>query len=257
MWRDFFHFTKGEQYGIMVLAALVAGIFIGKFLFETKSSETDTEIVEQSATDTRIYYSERPANGDRQDKPPVSSPPKDKAKRYYNNETGSSQGKYREETGTYYSQSGRPAERSGRDGYSRQRKLQKGEVIELNSADTIQLKMVPGIGSYYARSISNYRHLLGGYYRKEQLQEVDLMRVENYEKMVAYFYIDTLLITPIPVNTASLGRLQAHPYLLFSKAKAITDLRREKGRINSIRELEVLEEFTSEDLERLRVYLEF
>ena len=42
-----------------------------------------------------------------------------------------------------------------------QAKLKAGEHIVLNTADTTQLKMVPGIGSYFARKVVQYGQRLG------------------------------------------------------------------------------------------------
>ena len=47
--------------------------------------------------------------------------------------------------------------------YQRPPKLEEGQTVDLNAADTTQLKMVPGIGSYFARQIVNYRKRLGGF----------------------------------------------------------------------------------------------
>ena len=44
--------------------------------------------------------------------------------------------------------------------YQRPPKLEEGQTINLNTADTTQLKMVPGIGSYFARQIVNYRKVV-------------------------------------------------------------------------------------------------
>lgn len=53
-------------------------------------------------------------------------------------------------------------------------KYQPGTVINLNEADTTELKKIPGIGSAIARMIVNYRTQLGGFYKIEQLQEKHL-----------------------------------------------------------------------------------
>jgi len=54
-------------------------------------------------------------------------------------------------------------------------------VVELNSADTIELTKIKGVGKAFARRIIAYRDLLGGYVRIDQLGEVygmqkDLLR---------------------------------------------------------------------------------
>ena len=53
-------------------------------------------------------------------------------------------------------------------------KYQPGTVVSLNSADTAELKKIPGVGSNIARMIVNYRERLGGFCRIEQLQEIHL-----------------------------------------------------------------------------------
>ena len=51
-------------------------------------------------------------------------------------------------------------------------KYPEGTVIDLNAADTAELKRIPGIGSGLARMIVAYRNRLGGFYSVSQLQEV-------------------------------------------------------------------------------------
>ena len=116
---------------------------------------------------------------------------------------------------------------------------------------------IPGIGSAFAKRITSYRNLLGGFYRLEQLQEVYGMYEELYEKIIPYMQTSTDEITQIPVNTASLDKLRAHPYINFYQAKAIIEIRKKKGKLENINELYLLEEFTEEDLERIKPYLAF
>jgi DNA uptake protein ComE-like DNA-binding protein len=247
-WKNFFYFSKQEQQGIIILIALIAGIFIGKLLFESKSSSVTYAETEAPSVALQTVYKEQPVTGGSKDKQTVQPT-------YYKN--SSPKNNRRDETRTYYVQSEKPAVQPAQNIFPYQKKLKEGEVIELNSADTTQLKMIPGIGTSYARRIAGYRRLLGGFYRKEQLLEVYGLETELYEKISPYLIIDTALITAIPVNTASLDKLKAHPYLRFFKAKAIVELRRKKGKISSISELESLEEFAAGDLEKVKVYLEF
>ena len=78
-----------------------------------------------------------------------------------------------------------------------------------------------------------------------------------YEKITPYLQTDTSKIIPIQVNTASLDKLRAHPYINFYQAKAIVEIRKKKGKLENIHELYLLEEFTTEDLERIKHYLAF
>jgi DNA uptake protein ComE-like DNA-binding protein len=116
---------------------------------------------------------------------------------------------------------------------------------------------IPGIGASYAKRIVAYRNILGGYYRLEQLQEVYDMYEELYEKITPYLSINSEAVTRLPANTASLDKLKAHPYLNFYQAKAIVEMRKKKGKLEDISEFVLLEEFTEEDLEKIKQYLEF
>ncbi len=51
-------------------------------------------------------------------------------------------------------------------------KLKEGEWVDLNKADTSDLKKIPGIGSYYAAKINRYGARLGGYISVDQLKEL-------------------------------------------------------------------------------------
>lgn len=132
-------------------------------------------------------------------------------------------------------------------------KYPAGTVIELNSADTTELKKIPGIGSGIARLIANYRYRLGGFYRIEQLGEIDL----DYEQLRPWFRIDTTAIRRLNLNRAGIERLRHHPYLNFYQAKAIVEWRRKKGKLTSLKPLRLYEEFPKADLERLAPYVCF
>ena len=57
--------------------------------------------------------------------------------------------------------------------------------IELNDADSATLLLVNGIGEKTAGRIVRYRERLGGYWRTEQLTEVEGVTESNYEKISA------------------------------------------------------------------------
>lgn len=132
-------------------------------------------------------------------------------------------------------------------------KYAPGTVVELNSADTTELKKIPGIGSAIARMIVDYRRRLGAYYRVEQLGDIRL----KADRLRTWFSVDTTLIRPIPVNKTSVERLMRHPYLNFYQAKVINEHRKKWGDIRSLKELSLYEEFTPADLARIAPYLSF
>ena len=132
-------------------------------------------------------------------------------------------------------------------------KYAEGTVIDLNRADTTELKKIPGIGSGIARMIAGYRKRLGGFYRIEQLAEIHL----DYEQLRSWFSIQPDDIRRINLNTASVERLRHHPYFNFYQAKVIVEHRQRNGRLKSLKPLVLYEEFTPEDLERISHYVCF
>ena len=126
-----------------------------------------------------------------------------------------------------------------------------GTIISLNSADTTELKKIPGIGSSIARMIVNYRERLGGFFRIEQLQEIHL----KAEKLRPWFSIDTHQTRRINVNKTGMERMMHHPYINYYQAKVIIEYRKKKGFLKSLKQLSLYEEFTPIDLERLEPYI--
>ena len=132
-------------------------------------------------------------------------------------------------------------------------KYPEGTLVDLNEADTTELKKIPGIGSGIARMIVAYRNRLGGFYDTAQLKEVDYVN----EGMLKWFKLENASIHKINANKAGLDKLRSHPYMNFYKAKVIMEYRRKKGKLKSLSQLSLYEEFTEKDLERLSYYLAF
>ena len=135
---------------------------------------------------------------------------------------------------------------------ARSRKLQPGENVDLNVADTTQLQLVPGIGSYFARRIVQYRDRLGGYVSVGQLDEI-----EDFPASAKSFLTVTSSPLRHDVNKLSLAQLRRHPYINYYQARAIVEYRRLRGPFQSLEDLASLPDFTPQDIQRLSPYLEF
>ena len=98
-------------------------------------------------------------------------------------------------------------------------KLAQGETIDLATADTTALKTVPGIGSYFARRVVEYRRRLGGFVRIEQLDEID----DFPQEAKSFLTLEQPAIEKININTLSMNELKKHPYINFYQARAIAD----------------------------------
>lgn len=135
-------------------------------------------------------------------------------------------------------------------------KFPAGTIVELNQADTLTLKKIPGIGSTFARRIVGYRELLGGFYTVEQLAEVYGIDEERYNSLYPWFKVDTTRIRPLLINQLPYKELLRHPYLNASQVRQLDRLRR-KAPLQSWNDFILLEEFSTVDYQRLRPYLSF
>lgn len=125
--------------------------------------------------------------------------------------------------------------------------------VDLNAADTVLLKRIPGIASYRARQIVQYRDRLGGFVSTRQLTEVEAIPEELYP----WFKVETGVLRKLNVNTATVSQLGRHPYMGFTRARAIDAYRRTHGSIRSLDDLRLLPDFTEEAIARLQPYIEY
>lgn len=132
-------------------------------------------------------------------------------------------------------------------------KYPEGTLVDLNRADTTELKKIPGIGIGIAQAIVAYRNRLGGFYDVAQLQELKWVTSD----IQRWFKVENCPIHRINANKASLDRLRAHPYINYYQARVIVEFRRKKDKLKSLSQLSLYEEFTEKDLKRLSHYLTF
>jgi len=154
---------------------------------------------------------------------------------------------------TYYSPKQTYATAQPTQSYEqRPAKISAGETIDANHADTSMLQRIPGIGSYRAKKIVDYRTRLGGFTNEEQLLEISDFPPESLPYIAVSGTPDR-----INLNKLKLKELMRHPYINFHQAKAIMDYRRLRGKLQSLDDLKLLDCFTEQDLKRLEPYVTF
>lgn len=130
-------------------------------------------------------------------------------------------------------------------------------VVELNTADSMDLIAINGIGPYVSYKILRYRKALGGYVSFDQLFEIYGLKSEQIEPLRTHLTISTKNLKTIPINDADFETLNAHPYLNGKEAMAIIKYRKQHGLFRSRNDLEKIILIPKETLMKLEPYLTF
>ena len=142
------------------------------------------------------------------------------------------------------------------DSLPRWKSEKRDTILNIRTADTTELKMIRGIGSYRARQVVRYREQLGGFVRVEQVLEAKGME-QVADSVLKNFVLDSVVINPMNINKVGVQRLSKHPYLRFEQAKAIYELRRKYVRLDSIEQLYELDCLSEEAIQKITPYLNF
>lgn len=129
------------------------------------------------------------------------------------------------------------------------------EIVELNSADTLELVKIKGIGPYFARSIYKYREKLGGFHHKKQLLEVYRFTDSLLLKIESQISIDNGLVRKININQADDKEMFAHPYFRNGVGNAIFNYRKQHGPYQSISDLYKLHALDKDKIEKIIPYI--
>ena len=133
-------------------------------------------------------------------------------------------------------------------------KFAEGVTLPANTADTTALKHIPGIGSYYAHKIVDYRERLGGFVSTSQIDEI-----EDLPAGITRWFVLDKADKPkqLRINHSTFKQLVRHPYLSYEQTKIIVTHIRQYGAIRSWRDLQLYKEFTQNDFKRLAPYISF
>ena len=129
--------------------------------------------------------------------------------------------------------------------------------IDLNSADSVMLCKVAGIGAKSSSHILFYRELLGGYHSVSQILELKVVTEENFQRILPQIYCDSAKIKKININFARPKELEVHPYISNRMLRQIINNRELKGGWSNLEEMIEDDIFSAEEAARIAPYLDF
>ena len=222
--NNFLTFTKGERVAIIILAAVIFFIIAANFFIANRPSNVKNNLQNLDSIIALHEAAVEELKTTRQQDNKTTSEVTETPRRQVT----------KSEAKVQSSAVPEPVEGKVRrfDKLS-DRNTQSSEFINLNSADTTELKSLPGIGSFFAKNIVDYRNKLGGFIEKEQLLEVyafDTTRLSNIENFII---IDTIELRKVNVNTDDFKTILRHPYIEYEDVKKIVNYRESKGMIKN------------------------
>ena len=131
-----------------------------------------------------------------------------------------------------------------------------GLQVDINTADTAELRKLPGIGEKRAMNIVKYRTSLGGFYSVEQLAEVYSMDAALVERLKQYIICDSNSVAKIDINNTIPHKLW-HPYLKGELLKTIKQRIKSGKRYRSFDEIKAEVGYDENLNGRAEKYLEF
>ncbi len=152
-----------------------------------------------------------------------------------------------------------PSDREKLRQVSKSESLERKSVIrtfDINTADTILLKTVYGIGSKLAARIVKFRDGLGGFIKPEQLNEVYGLDSMIVNRLLNISFIkEGFIPMKININTVDEKQLSAHPYIRYKIARALVTYRFQHGDFMDVRDIKKLTLIKPEEVERFLPYI--
>lgn len=130
-------------------------------------------------------------------------------------------------------------------------------TIELNSADSVSLLALKGIGPYWSKRIIKHRNFLGGFYKTNQLTDMKGFPDSLFQAIKPFILVDTLLIKKIDINHFSFDDIKKHPQLWYGVGKSIVNYRDQHGPFQSIEDLHKIYSLKPHQINDLAPYAKF
>jgi competence ComEA-like helix-hairpin-helix protein len=226
---DYFSFNRAEQRGISVLLFILTGLIIANLVIPERTEITEKEFAAFDKDITRFEKDLKiAAEQEQADRNSRNS-------RYSRNYSTYSKTDTMERTKT---------------------KPVISFTIELNSADTLELQRLKGIGPAFARRIVNYRERLGGFVRTTQVKEVFGMDSVRFRLISPNIAVNPSLIKKIDINNVTFKELMRHPYFPYELTREIILTRKKMKKFGSYDDIRTVPGINDTTFYKIKAYIE-
>ncbi|RFS19002.1 hypothetical protein DVR12_25715 [Chitinophaga silvatica] len=101
----------------------------------------------------------------------------------------------------------------------------KPPIIDINTADSLQWQLLPGIGPGFSRRIVKFREALGGFYEVQQVAECYGLPDSTFQKIQPFLKIGDSSLKILDLNLTDEKSLASHPYIRYKLAHLIVQYR--------------------------------
>lgn len=131
--------------------------------------------------------------------------------------------------------------------------VKRYEILDINTADSIQLEALKAIGPVLSQRILRFRESLGGFHDSLQLLEVYGIPPDIYG-------INPGLrckpkVNPILINTCNFNDLKRHPYISYKISRHIINYRDMHGPYKSVEDIKLIKTISDSVFHKIKPYL--
>lgn len=131
------------------------------------------------------------------------------------------------------------------------------QVVDINTADSVALVKLYGIGPRMASKIITYRSEVGGFFTVNQLAEIWGFDPLLIDELKGKIMADVSQVRYLHINQVGYDELKKHPYLRFKQAAAIINYRKQHGAFTSVADLKQVIIIPDSTCRKLEPYLRF
>ncbi len=141
------------------------------------------------------------------------------------------------------------------DSVKYQKKIISKKIVELNSADSLELVALYRIGPALAHRIIEYHDKLGGFVSTDQLKELWGFDEDILFDLQGKIYVDASKAKIYQLNSVTADELKTHPYFKYKLSNAIINYRKQHGNYKSLSDLKNIVLVNDSVYQRITLYL--